>query len=150
MKFKKLAFSILLIFFVFPLMAVAENSTKIPGYTIHHNATTTDFLPPEVARMYHIQRSLNRGMINISIIKDSADGKSLGAPVAGYVRVYSANLSGQTRNIPVREIREGMAIYYIGDFHVSNNETMNFAIEVRPEGETKATTARMSQTFVTR
>ena len=43
---------------------VAETSTTVEGYTIHHNAPTTDMLEPQIATAYGIQRSKNRGMLN--------------------------------------------------------------------------------------
>jgi len=43
------------------------------------------------------------------------------------------NLLGQTSNIEFREIQEGNAIYYIGEFEFSNAERVRFNITVRPE-----------------
>jgi hypothetical protein len=128
--------------------AAAENSTKADGFTIHHNVITTDMLTPEVSRAYRIPRSRNRGMLNVSVIKDEKD--STGTPVAADVRAWSINYLGQQRPIAVREIREGEAIYYIGDFLVKHGETLTFGIEVRPAGESSTQSARWSQDFYTR
>lgn len=130
------------------MSAAAENSTKVDGYTIHHNAITTDMLTPEISRAYRIPRSRNRGMLNVSVIKD-AEGTT-GTPVAAQVRAYSTNFLGQQRPIVMREIREGDAIYYIGDFLVQHGELLNFTIEVRPEGESQIFATRMAQEFFTR
>ena len=51
-----------------PVAALAENSTLVGGYTIHHNAMTTDTLTPQIAQMYDIQRSANRGMISVTVL----------------------------------------------------------------------------------
>ena len=133
---------------LFGTLAIAENSTKADGYTIHHNALTTDLLTPEIARAYRIPRSRNRGMLNISVIKDEEG--STGKAVAADVRAFSTNFMGQISPIPLREIREGEAIYYIGDFLVRHGETLNFTMEVRPAGETAFFAAKMSQEFFTR
>ena len=45
------------------------------------------------------------------------------------------------------EIRDGEAIYYIGDFRITNQETLNFDIEVTPEGESAPYKAQLSQQF---
>jgi hypothetical protein len=127
---------------------VADNSTKVGGYTIHHNAITTDVLTPEISRAYRIPRSRNRGMLNVSVIKDREG--TTGTPVAAQVQAYSTNFLGQRRPIAMREIREGEAIYYIGDFLVQHGELLNFTIEVRPEGETEVFSTRMAQEFFTR
>jgi hypothetical protein len=128
-------------------VSLAENTTQIPGYTIHHNALTTDSLPPQVAKTYNIQRSKNRGMLNVSVIKDEAN--TTGQPVKATVKASATNLTGQSRAINLREIREGEAIYYIGDFRVANQETLNFVLEVTPDGAKKAYKAKLSQQFYT-
>lgn len=125
----------------------AENSTKADGYTIHHNVITTDMLTPDISRAYRIPRSRNRGMLNVSVIKDEEG--TLGTPVTADVRAYSTNYLGQRRPVPLREIREGDAIYYIGDFLVHHGETLSFTMEVRPAGVSQTYTAQMSQEFFT-
>ena len=127
--------------------ALAENSTSADGYTIHHNAITTDMLTPEISRAYRIPRSRNRGMVNVSVIREQKD--TTGQPVAASVRAWSTNYLGQQRPIAVREIREGEAIYYIGDFLVRHGESLTFGVEVRPAGESRTFTARWTQEFFT-
>lgn len=131
-----------------PVFSWAENSTKIPGYTIHHNALTTDTLQPDVASSYNIRRSKNRAMLNVSIIKDKAG--TTGTPVSGKVSVKARNLRGQVRDIPMREIKEAEAIYYIGDFLVENQETVTFQISVMPANETATHNATIEQQFFTK
>lgn len=140
--------------FVFLLCSVlactgawAENATQVNGYTIHHNALTTDSLSPKVASAYSIQRSKGRGMVNISILKDKEN--STGTPVAGNVKLSSRNLIGQKRDIPLREIREGEAIYYIADFPVGHREQLVFDVEVLPEGGHYPLAATFQQEFFT-
>ena len=127
--------------------ALAENSTAVGGYVIHHNALTTDNLSPEVASAYDIRRSKERGMLNVSVIRGQP-GKP-GEAVAAKVKATARNLIGQQRDIALREIREGRAIYYIGDFPVSNKEKLDFFLEVTPEGERLPLKARLNQQFYT-
>ena len=126
----------------------AENSTKVGGYTIHHNAITTDMLTPEVANTYHIRRSSNRGMLNVSIVRDIPD--TTGQPVRAWVSVKAQNLRGQIRYIPMREIREENAIYYIGHFLVEHKENINFEIKVTPDGQRSPYVVRMDHQFFTK
>jgi len=128
-----------------PLMAQAENSTKIPGHTIHHNVITTDFLAPNIASAYRIIRSKHRGMINISVIKDVAG--TTGKPVMASITARAVNLLGQSRQIPLREIREGEAIYYIGDFIIPSQEQLIFVLEVMPEDAKRPYTAKLEHSF---
>jgi hypothetical protein len=136
-----------LVFCVVALPSLAENATQVPGYTIHHNALTTDSLSPQVAKAYSIQRSKNRGMLNVSVVKMTPG--STGHSVRAKIHATATNLTGQTRDIDLREVEDGGAIYYIGDFRVTDQETLNFDLEVAPNGDSKTYSARLSQQFFT-
>lgn len=140
-------FVILLCSLLLSFAAYAENSTKANGYTIHHNALTTDTLSPKVASAYSIQRSKGRGLVNISVIKDEAG--TAGTPVTADVKLEAHNLLGQKRDIPVREIREDRAVYYIADFPVGNREQLVFDVQVLPEGSSYPLVATFQQEFFT-
>jgi hypothetical protein len=138
----------LLLTLLSPLSVLAENSKDFGDYVIHYNALATDMLPPAVARDYHITRSQNRGMLNITVLKKVLG--SPGQPVHARVEATAKNLAGQDRNISMREIREGNAIYYIGEFSVANEETLKFSVRARPQGERDAFAVEFSQDFYTR
>jgi hypothetical protein len=128
--------------------AVAENATHASGYTIHHNAMTTDTLSPKVAKAYDIQRSKARGMLNVSVIKEKAG--TTGQSVKAKVSAMASNLlTGHARLIDMREVTEGSATYYIGDFGVGHQETLNFELQVTPEGQSRPIAAKLSQQFFT-
>lgn len=130
-----------------PLSATAENSTRESGYTVHHNAFPTAILTPDIAGNYQIIRSKFRGMLNVSVIKDEEG--TTGTPVSAKIDAQSTNLTGQIRNIPLREIREGTAIYYIGDFPIVDNETLTFSLDVLPAGaEQRIKTSLQQQFFI--
>jgi hypothetical protein len=130
-----------------PSWANAENSTSADGFTIHHNAISADTLTPEVAKAYGFQRSKFRGLLNVSVIKDVPD--TTGTPVPALLQADILLLTGQKSPLVMREIREGNAIYYIGEFPVQNAQTIDFAIEVRPQGSDKTVRIRMDQDFFT-
>ncbi len=116
--------------------------TDIGNHVIHFSAQSTDQLPTEVARAYNIIRSKNRAMLNVSIID-----KSNHKPVSGHVTVKTVNLTGQLKNVLMREIKEQEAIYYIGETPVANRETLVFDISVTPEGESTASKVRFKRQF---
>ena len=136
----------LLILFALPLRA--EQAKDLGDYVVHYIAFTTDTLPPEVARNYGITRSRSRGMINITVLKKGAG--IAGKPVPAIVEVSAVNMSNQYRSIPVREIRDGEAIYYIGEFSVSNEDALDFHIQVHPEKKENSYEIRYKQEFFTR
>ena len=105
-------------------------SADIGDYVVHFSAQTTDQLPREVAQAYMIQRSKNRAMLNVSIIRESDN-----AAVAADVSVKTRNLTQQLKTVEMRQIDEQEAIYYIGETSVANRETLIFEITVKPEGE---------------
>lgn len=126
-------------------LCMAENSTRIDGYTIHHNAIPTAMLAPDIAASYGIVRSKYRGLLNVSVIREAPG--TTGQPVAARVSAYAVNLIGKRHQIDLREIREGEAIYYIGDFPIVDGENLDFTLEVTPEGLSQPTRATLSQIF---
>ena len=130
-----------------PLLAVAENSTRTGGYTIHHNALTTNTLPVQVATAYRIQRSKSRALLNVSVIKDEPG--TTGKAVRANIKAIAKTLYGQIRPIEMREVVEDTAIYYIADFPVAHREMLRFEFEIMPEGERSPLNASMRQEFFT-
>jgi hypothetical protein len=124
-----------------------QSFSEFGDYVVHYNAQATEMLPPEVARAYGIQRSENRAMLNISVLRKQPG--TIGQPVAAKVLVDASNLTGQLKSVDIRQIEEGHAIYYIGEVGVANRETLIFDISVQPEGESEAFRVRFRQQFYT-
>lgn len=116
-------------------------------YTVYYNAFNSDTLQPKMAEAYDIVRSKNRGVLTVSIIKKGLS--PIGKPVHAQVSVSASNLTGQHRNIDIREIDEGSAIYYISEFSVAHEEILDFSIEVKPEGESQSFNVKFRQKFYT-
>lgn len=116
----------------------------IGDHVVHFSAQSTDQLPPEVARAYNIVRSKNRVMLNVSVLNES-DGSAATANVT----VKTQNLTGQLKNVTMREVREQEAIYYIGETAVANQETLIFDISVTPEGKSTPSDVRFKRQFYT-
>ncbi|NNF40198.1 MAG: DUF4426 domain-containing protein [Woeseiaceae bacterium] len=119
-------------------------SADIGTHVVHFSAQSTDQLPPEIARAYNILRSKNRAMLNVSVIR-----KSDRTPVTADIAVKTVNLTGQLKNVTMRQINEQEAIYYIGETAVANRETLVFDIGVKPDGEARATNVRFKRQFYT-
>lgn len=131
--------------------AAGATSADIGDHVVHFSAQTTDQLPPAVAREYNIVRSKNRAMLNVSVIRESDN-----TPVTATVTVKTVNLTGQLKNVTMREIREGnpdtdtfVAIYYIGDTTVANRESLVFTISVTPEGVGTSSDVKFQREFFT-
>ena len=126
----------------------AQQSQDFGDYVVHYNALNTNFILPQVAQGYGIKRSSSRALLNITILKKVMDNP--GTPVNAVVTASGTNLTGQRREIEIREIKDAEgAIYYIGEFPVHNLETYNFTVEVQAEGEDEPLVVKFRQQFYT-
>jgi len=130
-----------------PASAEPELATSrdFGDYVLHFNAIRTDQLTPDVASQYNIVRSKNRALLNVSILRKQEG--TPGVPVAGSVSAQAVNLTGQLKNLNIRQIQEGEAIYYIGDVSVSSGETLVFTIDATPMNETSRFSVRFVREF---
>lgn len=128
-------------------VANAENSQDFGDYVVHFNALNTNYLPPSVTREYGLKRSKNRGMINVAVLRKVMG--TTGKPVAADISASATNLAGQKRGITLREVREGTAIYYIGDFPIAHEETFRFTLHVKPADNKEALEVKFSHQFFT-
>ncbi len=113
----------------------AEQSQKFGALEVHYNAMLASDLLPDVAKAYKIDRSKTRGIVTISVLKKNAMG--VAQPIPAKLTAYLVNLNNQLGNIDMREIREGTAIYYLGEFRVAPPDTLKFTVSVEANGEPK-------------
>ncbi len=116
----------------------AQQFEDIGRHRVHYNTLNTALLPPAVASAYGIQRSGSRALLNIAVLQKASDSDTLDEPVRAAVSARAINLSGQQRSVTLEEVADNGAVYYIGTFRISNEETLIFTIDVRPEGDDSA------------
>ncbi len=90
-------------------------------FQVHYNAVRTDELTVAVARAYGIERSANRVLLNVSLLRKGTDGRA--EPADGTVTASAYNLNGQLKNLEMR---------FIGEVGISGTEILVFDIEVAP------------------
>lgn len=120
------------------------SSADIGDHIVHFSAQSTDQLSPDVARAFAIVRSKNRAMLTVSVLRE-ADSAAVSADVA----VKTVNLTGQLKNVTMRKITEGEAIYYVGEVGIANRETLVFDISVTPAGADHSSDVRFKRQFFT-
>ncbi len=125
----------------------AELSVSFGDYVIHYNAFTSDTLQPAIARAYGITRSKNRGVLTVVVLKKVLG--TTGEPVHARIKADAANLTGQLKHIELKEIREGNALYYLGEFPVADGEVLDFTLKVFPEGKREPFTITFRKQFFT-
>lgn len=113
------------------LPAQAENSLRTGDVTVHFNALPTTTLTPEVARANGITRSANRALVNVAVRQGEPGADRA---ITARVTVSATNLSGQRSEVRMREVREGDAIYYLGEARTTGRDTLSFELTVEPEG----------------
>ncbi len=148
----KLLFAGLWLFLCNP--ASAQQSQQYGDYVIHYNAINTNLLPPQVAKANNILRSGSRALLNITVLKKATDGSTI--PIHAQTTASAINLTGQRRQIQLREVSEPSvgengpgAVYYLGEFRFNNEETFDFQIEVTPDGEKQSLKLNFRQQFFT-
>lgn len=130
-----------------PAARPSEASFQTFGnYEVHFNAVRADQIPAEVARAHGIERSKNRVMLNVTILQKIGDGAPR-KPVKGAVSVDAYNLNGQLKNMEMRQVTEGEAIYYIGTASISASEILVFDIKATPEGESSPLEVKLKREF---
>jgi hypothetical protein len=122
----------------------AQSSQTVDGHTVYFSAVPTLDLAPEVASGYAITRSVNRALLNIAIRRKADDGDiAVKAVISGTVQ----NDAGQAQALALREIREGDAIYYLGEPRMRPGDTLRFDLQVTPEGMSRPISVRFSRSF---
>jgi hypothetical protein len=115
------------------------------NFQVQFNAIRTDQLTPAVARAYAIERSGNRVMLNVSLLRKTADGKT--EPVDGVVSATAYNLNGQLKDLKLRRITEGSSIYFIGETDISGSEILVFNIQAAPLGQSEKYSVQFKREF---
>ncbi len=145
---RKLLRMIILLALLPAIPAQAQQAQEFGDYKVYYNALNSSLIAPAVAKAYGIRRSDSRGLINISVMH-KAD-KQTETAIMATVTVSARNLTGQTRNINLREVNDGDgAVYYIGELSVRNMETFDFTVQVTPKGEKQPFSLNFRQQFYT-
>lgn len=111
--------------------ATAQQADSFGDYEIHYNAINSDLLSPKTASAYGIQRAPGNILLNVTLMRKQDNGSQTATPAR--ITAGAVNLSGQRRDIAMREIKEQEAIYYIGQLRVRNEENLDFTINVTPK-----------------
>jgi hypothetical protein len=127
-----------------PALGAAESSTTRGPYTIHYSALPSTLITPEVARDSGLTRSASRGLLNIAVIKKDGDREFA---VTAVIEAAATNHAGQRQSLRMREVRQGDAIYYLGEPRISDGERLDFELRISPEGADEPLLLRFAQSF---
>jgi hypothetical protein len=140
---KSLALAALVLAGTLATVPAFAESIQAGDFTIHANAFAANTLDPEIARRIGLERGKHRGILNVTVVK--AQPGIAGASSTALVEARIVKPDDRQAAIPMREIRDGEAISYLGEFPVQDPTSLEFEIRVRPAGVAEAQTIRMSQ-----
>lgn len=138
--FKTLLISTLL---CFNAAVSAEQFQQFNKLEVHYIALPSTFIQPDIANQYSIKRSSNNGLLNISILDNAQNKKAISAQLTG----TGKNLIGQTYQLEFTQIKEGEAIYYLAEYPYTNEEIVNFEINIKTD--TTSNTLKFQHKFYT-
>ncbi|MFT7287682.1 MAG: hypothetical protein ACI87W_001797 [Halieaceae bacterium] len=115
-----------------PAVTQAQQSERFGPYELHYSVVNTTFIAAEVAAEYGIARGKRRGILNLSLREHLEDGSTVARSMTLDGRTW--DLTQQQVNFDFLEVREGSALYYIGEFKFINREWRHFDVDFTPEG----------------
>lgn len=129
-------FCIAALLLAFTQTARAQLSERFGPYELHYSVVNTTFLEPFVADQYDITRGKRRAIVNLSLREHLEDGSTVARTMD--VDGQSWDLTEQRINFDFTEVKEGPAIYYIGEFKFLNREWRYFEFDFVPEGDSES------------
>lgn len=135
------------VLFLLPTGVHAEQFKDFGEYKVHYNTINTSFLSAQVARQYGIQRSDRRAMLSLTVQRKEGDKT---VPVKADIEARATNLTGQLRQVSLRAVEDGEAIYYIGEFGIENEEVLNFQVDLKPQGTSDGLSLQFREQFYVR
>jgi len=121
----------------------AEQFKQFSNLEVHYIAIPSTFIQADIAKQYGIKRSNNNGLLNISILDNKQNKQAVKATLTG----TGKNLIGQTHQLVFTPVKEGDAIYYLAEYPFTNEEIVNFNINIKTEK--KSNTLKFQHKFYT-
>jgi hypothetical protein len=123
--------------------AQAQLSERFGPYELHYSVVNTTFIEPAVAAQYGLARGKRRAIINLSLREHLEDGSTVAREMS--LQGLSRDLTQSQVNFDFKEVREGPAIYYIGEFKFINREWRFFEFTFTPDGSEQALSFEFKQ-----
>ena len=113
-----------------------EAVTRDGDVTIRANVIASAHLNERMARDYGIPRDGHSVLLMVSV-RRGPEGADVSLPAT--IAASATNLQGQTQPIPMREMRIGEWIDYIGTARMTPPETLRFDLKIVREGAAAST-----------
>lgn len=114
-------------FLVIAMLAVstrADQFKAFDGIEVHYVVVNTQFLRPEIASHYGIERGADRAIVNVSVVDH--DGATLAAEIAGTM----LDLLNHESSLAFVAVKDDQSIYYIAPIRYTDRDVLRFRIGV--------------------
>lgn len=115
--------------------------TRFDHYTVYYSVFNSTEVEPDIARLHQITRAENQVLVNVALVANEGPDGGQAAEVSG----RATNLMQQSRELDFKAIVEGDVIYYLAPLPITDEEVLNFSIEVDPRGEAGPYTVKFSK-----
>lgn len=111
-----------------PAWSQAHTSKEGP-YTLRASTVSSETIPESTAKAHGIERDPRRGILNVLIQrKNGAIEKTL----HGDVHAVARDLTGQKREVPMKEVDANGYVSYMGTYDFVRGEVIDFLIDAKP------------------
>ena len=114
----------------------SEAVTRIGDVSIHASVVQTSTLAEGVARAYGITRDQHRVLLLVAV-RQGPDAEAIALPAQVVATV--TDLRGRRQDIPMRELRSGDLLDYVGTVEIDLPDTLRFDVAVTRAGGATST-----------
>lgn len=110
----------------------AQRQTATAGnLELHAEAVASRSLTPEAAANYRVEPAADRGVLLVTVLR-----RERGNAVTVPAQVYAGAMSRRNHvlSIPLREVREDKAVYYVGEFRYTAPDELRFLVNANVLG----------------
>ena len=116
--------------------APQEAITRIGDVTIRASVVQTSTLPEAVAMQYGIERSDRLAMLLVAV-RQGPEARETALPAT--ITATAVDLRGRRQDIPMRELRTGDLLDYVGTAELDLPDTVRFELTILREGSAQST-----------
>lgn len=116
--------------------APQEAVTRIGDVTIRASVVQTSTLPDAVAMQYGIERSDRLALLLVAV-RQGPEAQETALPAT--ITATAIDLRGRRQDIPMRELRTGDLLDYVGTAEIDLPDTLRFELTVVREGGAPST-----------
>ena len=113
-----------------PAWSQAHVSKEGP-FSLRASTVSSETLPASTAKAHGIERDPRRGVLNVVILRKVGSGEKT---LHGDVHAVARDLSGQKRDVDMREVQANGDVSYMGTYDFVRGEVIDFLIDAKPQG----------------